>query len=519
MKVMIVEDDMLVRLGIKSMIPWKQMGMEIVCEARDGLEAVELFTAYQPNIILVDIGIPKLNGLDFIERVKPADPSCEFIILTCNKDFEMVQRSLRLGVRDFVLKSTMEIEELQATLEKVAQSIREKKVAVSGTVEHLMKNDVDTMKKNVLLRGWLNGVHVNYSLFREKLARCGIATLYPNFQAWVIQLETRIRNGAGLEPADMEKIGYAIENVAGELFREALIGFVPDVRQRRWHVMFHYPGHTGVNPLLLIDAIERYLGFDITIACSELYTKWDHWDVSAPKAEELLELKYYLPEESLFFDQVLSDVLPDSIIERKKEFSLRLSLLQLNDAIACMQSIGSDLKSPFPKPKIMKNMFREMMLEIAQLRERHDPEANSSGMPFREHQTLREELHNISTLVRETGESLFHDRYTLERKQYIEAARHFINDHLFEDVSLNRISEQVSMSPAYFSKLFKLETGQSFTDYVLAAKLDRAEQMMREGKSVTDISEKLGYLNLSSFTRMFKKIKGVAPSHYNSSGS
>jgi two-component system response regulator YesN len=317
----------------------------------------------------------------------------------------------------------------------------------------------------------------------------------------------------------MDKIGYAIENVAGELFRDMLIGFVPDVRQRRWHVMFHYPSHSGVNPDLLIDAINRYLGFDITIACSELSTKWDQWDVSAQKAEDLLELKYYLPEESLFLDQVLSDVLPDCVIERKKEFSHRLALLQLNDAIESIQGIGLGLKNPFPRPKIMKNVLREMMLEIAQVREKHDPEAYSSVAPFMEHQTLQEEIDDISTMVREMGESLFHDRYALERKQYIEAARQYINDQLFEDVSLQRISEHVNMSPTYFSKLFKLETGQSFTDFVLSAKLDKAEQMMRDGKSVTDISEKLGYLNLSSFTRMFKKIKGVAPSHYNSTGN
>ncbi len=514
MKVMIVEDDMLVRLGIKSMIPWQRLGMEVVCEARDGMEALELFESHLPDITLVDIGIPKMNGLDFIERVKPLRPQSEFIILTCNKDFDMVRRSFRLGVHDFVVKSTMEIEQLQQNLEQLAASIRRARQENDRAEEPRIEPHLARLTKSSFLRDWLNGVFNNYTIFQQKLSQNGFPPLQDHLQAWVIRLDTLVQSGKPFNPADLDKIGYAIENVAGELYRTALIGCVPDVRQRCWRALFHHSAEAVIDPLLLIQAVEHYLGFDISIACSGVFREWTDWLDADKAAESMLALDYYPHAASLFCGPGPSDALPQSVLAWKHDFLRDLSLLQWSDLHLALEHAPQLFVPPYPQPALAKNIFRELLQQIDLLGRKFGHPVYPDGPPSCNHHSLQEEIHCVAAAIRLLEASLRHGFAASDRRNLVEAALHYIREHPFENISLQQISDHLHVSPTYFGKLFKLETGQSFTEHLLDVKIQLAEQMIRSGASLTDISQKLGYLNLSSFTRMFKKIKGVSPSHY-----
>ncbi|MBO9608377.1 MAG: response regulator [Paenibacillaceae bacterium] len=514
MKVMIVEDDLLVRLGIKSMIPWQQLGMEVVCEARDGMEAVELFESHLPDITLVDIGIPRLNGLDFIERVKPLRPESKFIILTCNQEFDMVRRSLRLGVHDFVVKSTMEIEHLQQNIEQLAGVIRESRQNDDKPGDRRMERDLVRLTKNTLLRDWLNGIYANPAAFGDKLAQCGIPALQGGCAAWVIRLDTLARTGKSFDPADLDKIGYAIENVASELYRDTLIGIVPDVRQRMWRAIFSFAEGAAPGPDLLIEAVERYLGFDISVACSGEFRDCTRWLDADREAEQLLALDYYPHTSRLIFGPGPVDTLPPSVLAWKAAFLRMLPLLHWNDLHESLATVSRLLTAPFPQPALMQHLFHDLNLQIDLFGRKLGHPVYPYGPPSCQHAALQEEIDCVAATVRQLEASLQTGYSCSDRRKLVEAAEHYIREHPFDDISMQHISDYLHVSPNYFSKLFKLETGQSFTDYLLAAKVELAEQMLRSGATPTDISEKLGYLNLSSFTRMFRKIKGVSPSQY-----
>lgn len=511
---MIVEDDMLVRLGIKSMIPWQSLGMEVVCEARDGMEALQLFERHLPDITLVDIGIPKINGLDFIERVKPLRPQSEFIILTCNKDFDMVRRSFRLGVHDFVVKSTMEIEHLQQNLERLAAAIRQsqQRDAVVGDPRH--NRDLVQMTKNTFMRDWLNGVIDKQERFHEKLSQCGIPPLHTGLEAWVIRLETSAPGGKTYNPADLDKVGKTLENVLGELYRSALIGYVPDVRQRSWRAIFRHHEEAGLDPLLLIGAADDYLGFNVSVACSGVFREWTGWLAADRTAESLLALDYYSHGSRLYCGPEPVDALPQPVLDWKQLFLRNLPLMHWRDLQLALEHVSRLLAAPYPQPMLVKHMFRDLKQQIDAFGRKFGHPVYPEGPPSCTHHTLHDEICCASAAIRQLEASLLCGFAPSDRRNLIEAALNYIREHQFEDISLQQISDHLHVSPTYFSKLFKLETGQSFTEYLLATKVQLAEQMIRSGASLTDISLKLGYLNLSSFTRMFKKVKGVSPSNY-----
>lgn len=111
-KVMIIDDEVFIREGLKTIIPWKEMGCEIVGQAEDGEEGVEKIIALEPDIIISDIRMPKKNGLEMIDEIKSINQNSQIIILTGYRDFEYAQQAIRLGVMRFLLKPS-KLEEIK----------------------------------------------------------------------------------------------------------------------------------------------------------------------------------------------------------------------------------------------------------------------------------------------------------------------------------------------------------------------------------------------------------------------
>ncbi|GGD96778.1 helix-turn-helix domain-containing protein [Paenibacillus nasutitermitis] len=523
MKVMIVEDDMLVRLGVKSMIPWTELGLEIVGEARDGIEALDIFAKQLPDIALVDIGLPKLSGLAFIEQAKGIYPECEYIILTCNQDFDMVRQSLRLEVRDFILKSTMEIETLRQVIENVVGLMNKKREKQSNDQHKLGAQSFKTLQKKEFMREWLNGNYVQSDVIAKKAAENGLDVQGAELQAWVIQLDTPYRKGQKLLPHDLDKLGYAIENIARELYRESLVGVVEDVRIRRWYILVDQAtNHT--DPNALVRAVDHYLDYQISMGCSRTFTDLSCWPRSEAEASSCLELKYYKPNQSVFEYEADSQpawctTIPTSIVGIEKEIHQWLSLFQFEKAAQSLRMLEQELGTPpYVLPGTVKNLIIDILNKLSDVcgnresthRKPDMATANEVLEPVYFQDSLKGIDDEIQMLLAQFGEN----RLKAEKRMIIEAVESYIHETPHLEMNLNEIAENLKVSAAYLSRTFKEETGNNFTEFVLDIKVKKAVNMMENGMGVTETAERLGYLNVSSFTRMFKKRVGVAPSQF-----
>ncbi|BBH19136.1 hypothetical protein Back11_04810 [Paenibacillus baekrokdamisoli] len=518
MKVMIVEDDMLVRMGIKSLIPWSEMGLEVVCEARDGAEAVELYETYLPDIALVDIQLPRMNGLDFIEKVKPLNPHGEFIILTCNQDFETVRKSLRLGVHDFIVKSTMEIEELQLILKQLTSKMKAKDLEHVDQEESTSEAGPRNIRKAGLLRDWLHGLYNGSETeeFAEKLGEFKHFLQEGEFQSWVVALDIS-QHDSILTSQELVKIGHSIDNMAAELYRGKLIGFVENIKDNRWHVLLHSENSLEIDPILLIDSVSQYLGYSLSIAVSNRFTDWREWIDYDRQANELLSLKYFRENDHLFQGELLESTLSDAVFIWKKAVLNKLSSFQFEQAEALLAELKQIIGPPYPKPALVHNVLEDVLFQLKQISEMsgwHSLEAHFQRTELLDCVSLTQAVHLLTNGIHILQDTTFKEKNGHERKKFVDATELFIQEHRFEEISLNGIAAHLHVSPVYLSRIYKEEKGMSFSTAVLTAKVEQAEAMIRSGMTLTEISDKLGYLNLSSFTRMFKKIKGVAPSHY-----
>jgi|GEM_PF-6228505 len=394
MKVMIAEDEILVRLGLRKTIPWSKLGMDLVCEAQDGEEAYEQFKRHLPDIVLVDIEMPKMDGLQFVRYAKGKRADARFIVLTCHQDMKYMREAIQLQVHDFILKSTLDMDELCGILQSLALDLaRERETAAALAGQAAVGATVGTATKTPA---------PDAASARKTAERAFYGVGLPE--------------GEGLDAAPLEALPEAALKLRKALAADLESLRFADARRQLWELEQTLREPPRAHPHIVKNMMTELL-FRSWSACDELLA-------GQQAADHLLVDRIYASER----------------LEEAAEL-LAAELERLEKAVALTNSAGDKTK--------------------------------------------------IVLLI----------------KQYIKT-------HLDRDITLQEIADAFYINSSYLSRLFKEVSSMSFTEFVVHEKTEQAIVMMKNGKSLTEISEKLGYLNLSSFTRMFKKARGSSPSRY-----
>ncbi|WP_163858585.1 response regulator [Paenibacillus elgii] len=512
MKVMIVEDEVLVRLGLKKAVPWSTLGMELVCEAADGAEAYEMFVRHLPDIVLVDIELPKMDGLSFIHYAKTRRPDAKFIILTCQQDMSYARSAIQLQVADFLLKSTLDMKELCDILQNLSLELRQKRREAEATGEEDMNR---SGRRRRFFQSWLDGVlpAPDPDRFDAQLHEFSPALKAERYQAWVVQL-----HGTSLTEEETESVGEEIERLAVRQFGSRYLGGTPELPKRRWHLIF-----TGSVPasdaVRWKEAVGQASGLELAVAMSTPFADPYEWRTFDRQAADLLQAEFYGRGGEVYAkDDLISETMSEAVLKLKRDMYERAGSLQFEEMKRLVGDLCGALKQPpYLHPPIVKNMFTELLFRLWSA-----CEEIASGSVSANHRLvdrfyaavrLDELAELLLTELARAGEEVrshSHDDKTktiLQIKQYIKT-------HLHRELSLQETADAFYMNSSYLSRLFREVTDQSFTEYVLREKTELAVALMKNGMHLTQISEKLGYQNLSSFTRMFKKVRGVSPSRY-----
>ena len=170
-KVLIVEDEVLVREGLKSVIGWDKLGMEVVGDVSNGKQALEVYERERPDIILTDIRMPVMDGLELIARIREKDKKTGIVILTCYEEFGYLQEALRMGVSDYILKLKMKPSEIEAAMEKVKKKLDHEKGSGAGTeaAEEFRLQKEEELKQYIFYH------QVSIDFFRSRMKRLNLA--------------------------------------------------------------------------------------------------------------------------------------------------------------------------------------------------------------------------------------------------------------------------------------------------------------------------------------------------------
>ena len=514
LSVLIADDERAICYLIRKLIHWEELGLEYAGSASDGWEAWCMAQEKHPDIIITDIQMPKMNGMELIERFREQKTPTDFVIVSGYQEFEYAKQAIRFGVEDYLLKPIKEVE-LNRILERICEKQRENSEIVQLKQEKQRRR---TCLLEQIFQGELSWPDVEDD-FRFR-SDCFM----------LVQLQIRIPGEERCDPEAeliLERLQHSYENEFSVEYpeievlqtgRNQLTFFVNSDRNNRF---------VEKNQDFFDKMQVKYAGTPVIMAATEQAYPLKEISAVALRMRRLMRSASCAGQERMLILEEYQIPGPEEQVQTPLDLILELMrLLDRRDVDCGWKYVEAMLKkerdrqaesrfpwSLFELAELLLNILEESMKELKlwdesmeQLSEKEKRKLSylSGGRLFPEladylrriwahRDRMREEMENRPVLV----------------------AKMYVADHYREPITMEDAADWVGLNSAYFSSLFKKSEGVNFTEYLTAVRIENAKHYLAETSlKVNEIAEKVGYTDAKYFSKVFIKSVGIRPAEY-----
>lgn len=537
-KVFLVEDEMVIRRGIKNSIDWEKEGYIFCGEASDGELAYPMIIKEKPDILITDIRMPFMDGLELCKLVKKELPNIKILILSGYDEFDYAKEAIRLGVTEYLLKPISSGKLLEA-LNGVSESIRREKED-----KDLVRKYMEEMRENT--------EHEKQKFFEQMIAgNLSMADALETGKKYEMNLS------AGMYNLLLFRFTLGEENrKSGELLGEAEYA-IEKLTERLEYVFEFQRGVEGWAFLLMADNEEQMservkeLSKDLeeimknysTIAyfggIGQPVARLRELEESFREAERALaarftmELNQIISVEDIRMAQNV-DTLDDIEITSFGEIEKTRTMLEkfLNNGaedeidefvdVYINELSEENLKSVLMRQYIIMDAYIVMMSFCEKI-EGIEGEMQAQSEELKNSMKTIQTLEEIKNYIRMLLKKIIGVRDTISGRRYsdiIEIAKDQIRKtYMSDEISLNTIAAEVGMSPSYFSSIFSKEMGKTFVEYLTEIRMDRAKELlMCSSMKTSEIGYEVGYKDPHYFSYIFKKTQNCTPKEFRARG-
>ncbi len=500
-QLMIIDDEPVVRAGIKQLIPWENYNFEICGEGIDGKDGLKKVLEYSPDLVLVDVKMPGMSGIELIREAKKEGFEGKFIILTGYSDFEFAKSAISLGVRAYLLKPIDENELMDNVREVLEELDAKKNLDDYYTLSELKarqevlyrllmhSSDRETLRKEIKLYG----MDFNYHSFC--LAILSFRTPYLEQDAAMVQEREAmiIKDLAHVDKITVDEKLVLI--CKGRTYQDILAALIRNN-----------------------ERIKRTYGEGFFIAIGHNVANWEDICFSYECAKLLTEYEFLYRDT----EAVSIDILSHIGISAAGNFTDRLvSLIEIGDLEAIRATIN-ELKSSY-KNELMKEseikvlVIHNMVLLHSLLERRY--ENKKEGFP--DFTGFIEGIRHVGSLE---GLMEMVSEYCVKATQCIGASTTdvvvkrmlaYMEKNYDQDLKLENIAKIFNYNSAYLGKIFKKEMQESFNNVLDNIRIENAKRLLLETDlKVYQVSEQVGYSNIDYFYSKFKKYVGISPKEF-----
>ena len=508
-RVVIVDDEPVIRRGLRETIEWDALGLEVAGEAADGAEALKLVRETKPEILITDIRMPEMDGIQLIQEVKKLDLNVKITILSGYSDYGYLKAAIRLGVDNYLLKP-IDNDELISNLRNTVSEI-EKEAAVSL---HIRQGTV-LLRSNTLRR--LVAGNISEEELKEKAEFLHIPLDAGRYQCAVCTAARQIAPGCReqffreviSEKTDGSQMAFADGD--GNL---ALLMFLGDEGDDRG----------GIRERLenLAEKAFRERGIPLLIGVGQTAGSTDGIRRSYESAKTALEYGAFLKNRGVVrYDEVPSapqaEQIPDLIdYEKMKEYIRR------GEQETLKEYLESSLDRMTAESGASYHRVRNLMMHIAVRMTDCFRTIYGSMNAFREPDdfdyaglfSLRSFTDMRSWLFQLCGELFAANKALLGRStSVVGLAVDYITRHFREGVTLRQVAAELHVNTSYLGQIFRKETGTAFTDYVNMLRIQEAQKLLANPTvKVYEAAAQVGFTDYHYFLKIFKKVTGKSPS-------
>jgi two-component system response regulator YesN len=534
LKVMIIDDEFYFREALKVSIPWNELGFDICAEAKNGKDALEKALKLNPDIMLVDINMPIMDGLEFVRNVNEKGINSKIIILTGHSEFNYAKQAVQLGVNNYILKPVDDEELIKSLIE--TKKIIEKETSLIIEVSRLRQQVKDSLP---LLRDKLLNELIQGSIIRskdetiKKMEYLNINMHSEYYQVVAIELEHEESQKWNDEEKQLWK--FAVSNISGEVLMEQYdfdICYDADDRICIIIGIKEIEDKNDISPLLhnrlelIRNAVQKHLGFTISIGAGNV--KNDLFDIHASYKEALIALKNKLTVGKN--KVILYSTVSDSAIKRNLFTGEHRSLLLLNLRTADETEVQKLIRQIFTEmhgENVHHDILFVVCIELVAVCLEYIVEAGLSLKDILPGNQLSiiEELQSKGSIEEMEGwiENIYRQTMELAKRnksskvsKLIDQVKNYIADNYHNDsLSIEEIASKLFVNYAHLCFIFKRDTGLTINEYLTELRIKKSKELFDSGNTlVLDVAAKVGYADANYFGKCFKKFYGLAPSKY-----
>lgn len=486
LKAVIFDDEYIVTQGLQMMVDWSKYGIQLVGTAADGLSARQMVRELQPDIVMTDIRMPGLTGLELIEQIMKEKPDTACIVFSGFNEFEYIRTALKLGVIDYLDKPI--------TLEKIDEALQRTIARIGHQQEHVQMRTQLEANKDVLLEK----ATLDLLLLGEEAA-----------SAW----------RAAFGEADAERaVGVTVLAATGRSERldehpsYRIISFPYGKEWITVVVHFELPADYLWEHLTLLS-----LQMQVSIGSGQTYTSAAEAGLSYKEATRALRYAVFLEEKGWTKFVPVEEHLPSGLTDKEEEI---VFCMRTGNKEGLLRQLDQ-YKHEMEVQRLSPEQVEQEVLKLAYIgyqvaKESGWDSKQQANVSYRElgemssrdrmFEWLQEQMEMLHNFMREEKHATSHNA--------VEKALAFIDQNYSLSCTLQEVAEHVGMNATYLSLLFKEKVGISFIKYVTKLRMEQAKMLLLKGMLVNDVSKRVGYFNYRHFTEQFKKYTGVTPSQY-----
>lgn len=541
-KVIIVDDESVVREGLRKTIAWNEHGFELVGDYENGREAWEAIERDKPDLIISDISMPFMDGLELARLVSASYPYMKVIILTGYDQFEYAQQAIRLKVRDFVLKP-ITAREVRELLDKVRGEMDEetRRLEDLSRLRSQLHQSLPLLKERFLER--MTTLGLGTAEIAERFAYFGLPSIEPPYLVMAADIDDFGEREELVDDGhDAEFLRFAVFNIFEETLssRPGTLLF----RAQEEKLMAIVGGAVDENELYDLAAgmaeearhhVEKYLKFTVTIGIGRACSSLERLPDSCRSALAALDYRFLHGKNRVLTIMDMEGAPPASSASSafQRDWDRKLTAAVKTgageEAQRLIDRLVAELRAArLPIEACLLHLQKIVLALLNAIQELGFEEGTADA--DRDWQAWLAEVYRFKTLgeiegwlKRIVGTLIagIADNRTHYTRMQIAKATAYIEEHYAEEkLSLQDLCRHVLMSTSYFSLVFKQMTGETFIEYLTRIRIERAKALLlTTSLKFYEIAAQVGYADPNYFSILFKKHTGMTPRDFREQSS
>lgn len=497
-RLLIIDDELILRNGLRYLCNWEEHGMTIVGEAANGKEALDMIEELEPHIVLMDIVMPIMNGIDFAKIMQKQYPDIKMVVLSSFSEFDYVREAFKYGVSDYLLKPKLKAEELLSLLEKV-----------KGELNLVRKTKEKKALPSPLLRELLNPFNQKPEAYEQ------VQSMMPEKSFILMKCKIDEELEANSE-CFKERLSEWIGNVLREytlletfLNNEYIV--LINIKQFDEHVILQTLMETKSNQ------IAENLRFIVSKAFNDSMLLMQK---NNELSRGLGKIFYFKGKRFVLETQIKEDRL-------KKEFNTALFTSKLNglDIEACQILLFDYFKEikieqeydEYSFKRFCQNIIYNLINTIGHLGFEVNTLNQDKIRCFRtiDRAIYFEEIVTLMEQVFEKTAILINNQIEQRNSIILNKIIQYVEQHYSEEITLSEIADNIHINYYYLSAYFKSQTSENLTAYINKVRVEKAKILLKDGNlSIAEVSSLVGFSEHNYFSKVFKKYALMTPTSY-----